>query len=712
MTNTTIEQRYEAAQKLLTPHTRTAVLNGKPVVRWQGDSFCYEREVRENGRVQKKLVTVNAVTGAESVSTAPKAPETPPQSEKTVSPNGETALVNRAHDLWLLGKNGEQRLSHDGEEKCEYGTYLDIYSQVTQKVAGMKPCPLALFSPDGRYFITYRADLRRVKTLPVIQSCGGDGEHLRPIVHEYACPFAPDADEEMPCTELFLGDTQTGTLQKLAIPPYVMPVFMTPEKAFARWLPDSSGFFCTWYDRSCTEGRLYFVEAATGTANLRVQEKAKTFHNLGAFNLLDGYGSYQFSNFVTSDRKLAFWQSERSGYAHLYRYNENGECLGDLFGEENQTLIVQKLIRVDEKAKKIYFMANNLPQCSDPLYYSLFSIGFDGEDLTRLTPEDGNHQISMSENAFVDTWSRVDQSPITLLRRLDGALVREVEKADVSALMQLGYIVPKRFCVKADDGVTDLCGIMILPADFDPDKLYPVIDYVYGGAQLYNVPRDFTWDNAQNREIFGGLEEFAQLGFVGVILDGRGTPGRGKAFHDFSYRRIHGCAGLDDHPGALRRLKERFPFMDLDRVGIWGNSGGGYATVSALLKYGDLYKVGVASSGNYDQRVYENSWTERYYGPYDPELYKKGDITALADQLRGKLLLACGCMDDNVTIWQTFRLCDEFARHNRDYELMVLPRINHNVPSDLYFMRRKMDYFVKNLLGEDPPKEFKFDCMQ
>ena len=712
MSEKSIEQRYQAAQKLLTPHTRTAVLNGRPTVHWQGETVSYVRQIKNNGVVQETLVTVNTCTGKETLSSVPSAPKAVPLDEKTVSPNGAWALVNREHNLWLLGRSGEKRLTADGAEKCEYGTYLDIYTQITEKVAGMVPRPLALFSPDSRYFITYRSDLRRVKTLPVIQSCGGDAEHLRPVVHEYSCPFAVDADDEMPCTELFLGDTQAGTLCKLEIPPYVMPVFMTAEKSFAKWLQDSSGFYCTWYDRSCTEGRLYFVDAATGAVSLRVQEKAETFHNLGAFNLLDGFGGYQFSNFVTADRKLAVWQSERSGYAHFYRYNEAGECMGDLFGEEHREMIVQKIVRVDERSGKLYFMANNLPQCSDPLYYSLFCIGLDGTGLVRLTPEDGNHVISMGENAFVDTWSRVEKAPVTVLRRLDGSLVRELEQADASELMKSGYILPERFTVLADDGKTELCGILVRPADFDPNRLYPVIDYVYGGAQLYNVPRDFTWDNAQNRELFGGLEEFAQLGFVGVIIDGRGTPGRGKAFHNFSYRRIHGCAGLDDHPGALRRMKEQFPFMDLDRVGIWGNSGGGYATVSALLKYGDLYKVGVASSGNYDQRVYENSWTERYYGPYDPELYRHGDITALAEKLRGKLLLACGCMDDNVTIWQTFRLCDEFTRHNRDYDLMVLPRVNHNVPSDLYFMRRKLDYFVQHLLGETPPKEFTFDCMK
>lgn len=709
-----MQKKYEAAQKLLTQHTRTAVLNGRPEISWNGDSFSYIRQLRNGDKIDECLVTVNAINGEETTALVPEktAPDSmPAMPDKTFSPNGKWALETREHDLWLRGKDcNAVQLTFDGAEKCEYGTYLDIYSQVTYHVNGGADRPRALFSPDSRYFITYRADLRNVKTLPVIESCGGDAENLRPKVHFYSCPFAVDSDCEMPCTELYLGDTVSKTLKKLDAPAYAMPVFMDPEKAFARWLEDSSGFWFTWYSRSCTEGRLYFTEAATAETKLLVDEQTDTFHNLGAFNLLDGFGAYQFSNFVTSDRKTAFWQSERSGYAHLYRYDENG--IRDLFGEENKTLIVQKLINVDEENRKIFFMANNIGNCSSPLYYNLFSIRFDGSNLQRLTPEDGTHQISMGKNSFVDTWSRVDKPPVTVLRRLDGSLIRVLDEADASELIQRGYIIPERFKVTADDGETELYGIIVRPAHFDPEKSYPVIDYVYGGAQLYNVPQEFTWDNIQNRQLFGGLELFAQLGFVGIIIDGRGTPGRGKAFHNFSYKRIHGCAGLDDHLGAIMRIKEQYPFIDVERVGLWGNSGGGYATVSGLLKYPEFYKVGVASSGNFDQRVYENSWTERYYGKYDPEVYQNGDITALAGNLKGRLLLACGCMDDNVTIWQTFRLCDELGHHNKDYDLIVLPRINHNVPSDLYFVRRKLDYFVRYLMKKQPPDEFAFDCME
>ena len=710
-----ITERYEAAGRLLVQHTRNAVLNGRPDFTWKDGRLFWHRELRIDGAVVRRPVCLDPETGAEKeVFPDPAVIESGREDEPgvTVSPDGRSALLRKGFDLWLRRADGtELRLTKDGEEKVTYGDWLDIYSQVTRRKTGKPVPPQALFSPDGKYFVTYRADLRRVKTLPVIESCGLPEEDLRPRVHTYACPFASDADDEMREVTLYLGDVVSGTLTKLHAPAYTIPVFMSEEKAFARWLPDSSGFWFTWQPRDFCGAKLFFTEAATAETTLRVSETSDRFMNLGAFGLLDGYGSYQFSNFVTSDRRYAFWQSERSGYAHLYRYDAEGNCEGDLFSGDAASLIVQKILRVDEDAKKIYFMANNVPGCSDPLYYCLFVTDFEGRELTRLTPEDGTHSVVLGDRYFTDTWSRIDKAPVSVLRSLDGGFCRMICEADVSELMERGYIIPERFTVPAEDG-TELCGILVRPADFDPGKKYPVIDYVYGGAQLYNVPREFTYDNAMGREILGGLESFAQLGFAGVIIDGRGTPGRGKAFHDFSWKRIHICAGLDDHPAAIRALAERYAFLDISRVGIWGNSGGGYATVSALLKYGDLYSTGVASSGNYDQRVYENSWTERYYGPYDPEVYRDGDITRLAGQLRGKLLLACGCMDDNVTIWQTMRLCDQFTRNNRDYDLMVLPRVNHNVPADLYFVRRKMDYFVRWLLKEEPPKEFRFDVME
>ena len=726
--------RYEAAETLLTKHTRTAVLNGNPKIHWNagGTAFQYERQERSGSEVTSVLAEVNGMDGtrkmiqkAEAAGQAANAGSASGCSEEravTMSPDGAYHLSYDRHNLILTEqKTGEQsQLTFDGEPDLEYGCYIDIYSQITVKRQGYQEHPQVLWSPDGTRFITY----------PLIASYS-DGLHdLRPELYEYPCPFVTDSDEEIPHYSLYIGSLADKTLVKADAPDFLYPVFTSPEKSTVKWMEDSRHFYFTWIARGYQEACLYLGDAQNRSCHVVIRETTEQFFNLGAFGLLDGYGSYLFSNFITSDRAYAFWQSERNGFAHLYRYRltENESvCEGDLFDASEKELIVQKLIRVDEQDKQIYFMANNVPDCSDPMYYQLYRIGFDGSGLTRLTPEDAVHQVSMGSQSFVDTYSRVDLPPVTVLRKLDGTLICELEKADISNLLKLGYQIPERITLTAADGKTTLYGIFFRPdpvvadcqeeetaegLDFelrqqkDGKDSWPLIDYIYGGAQLYNVPREFTWDNGMNREIFGGLQSFAKLGFAGLILDGRGVPGRGMEFHSFSYHNIHACAGLADHVFCLKELKQRYPQIDLDRVGMWGNSAGGYATVSAMLQYPGVYCAGVASSGNYDQRVYEHSWTERYNGLYTEEVYQYGDITRLAGNLKGHLMLAYGAMDDNVTMAQTLRLCDELNAHNKRYELVVLPRCNHNVPSDAYFVRRKMDYFVRNLLGAEDPGIF------
>lgn len=736
--------RYEAAETLLTKHTRTAVLNGNPKIHWNADgtAFQYERQERSGSEVTSVLAEVNGMDGtrkmiqkAEAAGQAANAGSASGCSEEravTMSPDGAYHLSYDRHNLILTEqKTGEQsQLTFDGEPDLEYGCYIDIYSQITVKRQGYQEHPQVLWSPDGTRFITYRADRRTTKKLPLIASYS-DGLHdLRPELYEYPCPFVTDSDEEIPHYSLYIGSLADKTLVKADAPDFLYPVFTSPEKSTVKWMEDSRHFYFTWIARGYQEACLYLGDAQNRSCHVVIRETTEQFFNLGAFGLLDGYGSYLFSNFITSDRAYAFWQSERNGFAHLYRYRltENESvCEGDLFDASEKELIVQKLIRVDEQDKQIYFMANNVPDCSDPMYYQLYRIGFDGSGLTRLTPEDAVHQVSMGSQSFVDTYSRVDLPPVTVLRKLDGTLICELEKADISNLLKLGYQIPERITLTAADGKTTLYGIFFRPdpvvadcqeeetaegLDFelrqqkDRKDSWPLIDYIYGGAQLYNVPREFTWDNGMNREIFGGLQSFAKLGFAGLILDGRGVPGRGMEFHSFSYHNIHACAGLADHVFCLKELKQRYPQIDLGRVGMWGNSAGGYATVSAMLQYPGVYCAGVASSGNYDQRVYEHSWTERYNGLYTEEVYQYGDITRLAGNLKGHLMLAYGAMDDNVTMAQTLRLCDELNAHNKRYELVVLPRCNHNVPSDAYFVRRKMDYFVRNLLGAEDPGIF------
>ncbi|MDO4620566.1 MAG: prolyl oligopeptidase family serine peptidase [Lachnospiraceae bacterium] len=757
--------------RLQTEEIRHCVLNGSPKIQWNPDktAFSYERESwAEDGSIQKETVQINlpldanaagfgsveaVISGAGAACNEEESSGTPGRKTKRV--------LLQDYDLYLEDtESGERtRLTFDGAEDYEYGAHVDIYSQLTSKRDGSDHAPYVLFSPDERYFLTYAADRRNTKRLPVITSFERPGESIRPRLEIYACPFPEDSDEEIPHYRLFIGDVQEKIMRAVDAPDFLYPIFTSEEKADVRFLEDGSGFYFVWIARGYKEARLYLADCASGVVEEILRETTDTFLNQGAFGTMDGFCSFRFSCYMTTDRKLAFWWSEASGYAHLYRYRRaecaaadgsaeerplaeresvKSNCIkncapewiseGDLIPDEYENLIVQKLVSVDETKQKIYFYANNVEGCSDPLYYQLFVIDFDGKDMKRLTPEDACHSVSVGRDCFVDTYSTVIEPPVTVLRSLeekvsdqiplrtpdeepfdqvselrtsgeetsDPTLPRVLERADAEKLYEKGYVTPIPFTVYAEDG-QKLSGVLIPPANLEEGKEYPLIDYIYGGAQIYNVPRTFTWDNPQGREIYGGLETMAQLGFAGVILDGRGTPGRGKKFHEFSYHNIQGCCGHADHVYVLPQLKKQFPFLDLNRVGMWGNSAGGYATVTAMLTYPEIYKVGVASAGNYDQRMYEHSWTERYYGLYDEKIYAEGDITKKAENLQGKLMLAVGCLDDNVSMSQTVRLCDAFNRADKEYELVLLPRCNHNCPADPYFVKRRTKFFAEHL---------------
>ena len=633
-----------------------------------------------------------------------------PRPELTLSPDGSLGLFLRDHDLWLTdtATGAETRLTWDGTEDCDYGRLVDYDASITMDRSGYVQHPQAVWSPDGRWFLTFRIDMRSVKKLYAIEAFDDPHrESIRPILHSYRCPFPEDSDRELPVVELYLGDAQDCSLRRLNCESYCFPILLgNNSSSYARWLPDSSAVYFTWYSRGNKRAKLYLCDAATAEVRTLVEESHEKFLNLGTGGTLDGFGTYRFSNFVTDDGRLSFWQSERDGIARLYAYrNSDGVCLGPVTPEG---ILVQQLVHVDHASKTIYLMANCLPGFSDPYYHGLCRVQFDGSGFALLTPEDGEHSVTWLGNCFADTWSRVDLPPVTILRDSAGRLLCTVAEADIAELMKAGYILPKRFTVTATDGRTTLYGILIPPAELGPDGSCPLIDYIYGGMQICNVPKAFTWKTANGREIFGGLQEYAQLGIAGIILDGLGTPCRGRAIHDISYENIHGCAGLADHVAALPQLKEQFPYLDLTRAGIWGNSGGGCATSRAMLEYPGVYKAGAASAGNHDQRMYENTWTERYYGLYNPKIYRNGDNTALAANLTGNLLLACGMLDDNVPMAQTVRLIDALQRADKDFLFILLPRLNHNVPADPYFIRRKMDFFVRELLDENPPDGYRF----
>jgi len=334
-------------------------------------------------------------------------------------------------------------------------------------------------------------------------------------------------------------------------------------------------------------------------------------------------------------------------------------------------------------------------------------VRLDGTGLQLLTPESGDHNVTFSASGeyFFDAYSRVDAPPVLVVRSAHGKLVREMAKSDIGELTAKGWTAPEPFEAKAADGVTDVYGAIFKPANFDATKKYPVLDSVYPGPQHGRVPKTFVEGCV---DTYGQALALTQLGFVVITVDGRGTPLRSKAFHDFSYGKLGDAGGLEDHVATIKQLAEKYTYMDLARVGIYGHSGGGYATVRAMLTYPDFYKVGVASSGEHDMRGYIAEWGEKYEGPLEGNNYVEASNPALAlkARLQGKLLIAWGDMDDNVPPSLELQLVHSLIKTNQDFDTLVLPNRNHSLMSDPYFMRRLWDYLVRNLMGGDPPQGY------
>jgi dipeptidyl aminopeptidase/acylaminoacyl peptidase len=369
---------------------------------------------------------------------------------------------------------------------------------------------------------------------------------------------------------------------------------------------------------------------------------------------------------------------------------------------------VDSVVKVDGKNHLVYYIATAVPG-SNPYYQHLYRASLDGGPTQLLTPEDANHTISFSPDGgyIVDTFSTPDQPPVSVLRTTAGKLVMRLEKADISHLLATGWKPPIQVKVKARDGVTDLYGLMFTPFKLTPGRKYPFINHIYPGPQTGSVgTRSFSAAR-------GDDEALAQLGFVVVELDGMGTPWRGQKFHDTYYGNMKDNT-LPDQVKGMKDLAARYPFIDINRAGIFGHSGGGDATADAMFRYADFFKVGISESGNHDQREYEDDWGERYMGLDVPTgvdkntTYTGQSNEEAAQNLKGHLLLAHGTMDNNVPMNNTLLVVDALIKANKDFDLLLLPNKPHGYGDDsAYMMRRRWDYFVRYLLGATPPHEYK-----
>jgi dipeptidyl aminopeptidase/acylaminoacyl peptidase len=476
-------------------------------------------------------------------------------------------------------------------------------------------------------------------------------------------------------------------------------MFTAADSSFddVQWTKDGASLFVASRSRDFRTYQLYQADPVTGSARLVLTESGKTYRELNPFT-----GSPNWRP-LKNGRELLWW-SERDGWGHLYRVDATtGQVITQL---TSGPWLVQDLLAVDESLGTVHFTAVGRERTVDPYYRQLYRVGLDGSGITRLSTEDADHQLwtTPSGRHFIDMYSRRDAAPVAVVRAPDGRVLQTIEQGDLSPLLARGWRPPVPFRAKGRDGVTDVHGYLYFPSDFDSSATYPVLDYIYPGPQVGAVASRSFVTSAP-----GYGQAMAELGFIVFTVDAFGSPLRAKSFHDAYYGNMTDN-GIPDHISALKELALRYPQMDLDRIGIYGHSGGGFSGTDAILRYPDVFKVAVSGAGNHDQRGYHFPWGEKYHGLLQKTAagsnYDSQANQLLAANLKGKLLLSYGTLDDNVHPDMTLAVIDALIKANKTFDVFVFPNRNHGYAIEPYAIRQTWDYFVRHLRGEQPPDGF------
>ena len=627
-----------------------------------------------------------------------------------ISPDRGQEVVCHGFDLFLreISTGVETALTQDGERHYGYGNYSEHYSFGCYENNPLPPS--VLWSPDGRHLLIQRIDERQVEELSVMQSVPDKG-CFRPAVNSYK--MALPGDSHVGLASLCVLDLKTRDITYIDRPPMPASMLGFIESDSVVWGANNTVYFIEW-TRDRQTVRFVEFNLASRKSRVLLEETDQGFMGPALFTLTE-----QHIFKVLPESNEFIWYSRRSGWGHLYRYNlTTGELKNSITSGD---YVVTKIHQVTPMIGYLYFTACGREPEQNPYYEHLYRVNLDGSDLVHLTPEachhdivpsnvdletnfaSNVHSISPSGSVFVDTFSRVDKPSKSVLRSaVDGTELMTLAQCDHTSLPNM--VMPSSFKVKATDGITDLWGVMYRPSDFDDNNCYPVILMLYGTPQLCITQKRFT-DNSLMVNM-GYRQCLAELGFVVITLEPRGTPLRSKAFHDVAYGNLQNGGGIDDQVAAIKQLGERYAWMDLDRVGITGFSGGGFASARAMLTHPDFFKVAVASAGNLDLRLYNAGWVEALQGLMVGNNYEEQACVSLASNLQGKLLLTAGDCDANVHLAHTLQFVNELIKNNRNFDLLIFPNRQHLYYKDPYFIRRLMDYFVEHLLKKTPPREY------
>ncbi|MEA5006975.1 MAG: prolyl oligopeptidase family serine peptidase [Rikenellaceae bacterium] len=572
-----------------------------------------------------------------------------------LSPDGRYELIMDKKSLKVKNVATGQftELSSDSEE--EHGFVL---------------ADMGWVGKTNKFYIT-RTDKRRLKTMPLLHSTSSG----RPFVTTYT--YELPGDSIVTGYEVYAGDAEKGTFNKINIDKWP-----GQEVNIVKAGGVNDRFFLLRKKRTRDELELCSVNVSDGSVRVLISEKSRPYINYDLFQC----------HIIKNGSEILFW-SDRDGWGHFYRYDSEGRLINQITKGE---WTAANIAKIDTAANQLFVYGYGKEANRNPNYSYLYKVKTDGKKIKLLTTENATHHtfISPSCNLIIDNYSRIDTLPVISARDGEGRLIERFEHPDISKLLDYGWKMPEQFTIKAADGVTDLYGIMWKPFDFDSTRVYPVVSQVYPGPHTETVWTEFTvFDRYNNTAL-------AQRGIIVVCMGHRGgTPVRNKAYASYGYGNIRDFALLDDKAG-LEQLCRRYRYMDSTRIGIYGHSGGAMMSVAAICTFPDFYKVAVASSGNYDNNIYNRNWVESYHGVDENYKLKVGTNMDLVSGLRGKLFLITGDNDANVHPAHTFRLIDALIKNNKDFDLLILPGQTHSYENTYksYFERRKRDYFTKYLV--------------
>lgn len=605
----------------------------------------------------------------------------PGAGNEAISPDGKKAVFIKDWNLWLrdLTTNQQTQLTTDGINDFGYAT----------DNAGWKSSDRAIvrWSPDSKKIATFKQDQRNVSDMYLVTTNVG-----KPTLRAWKYPLP--GDKEIAMLHRVIIDIDAAKVIKLQVAPDPHRSSLGDDITSGGslgdvdWSADATQLAFLSTSRDHKQEKFRIADAATGAVR-------EVFEETVATQFESGRGEINWRYLAGSNEII--WYSERDDWGHLYLYDATTGKLKNQITKGNW--VVSRVVKVDEKNRVLYFTSTG--HQSNPYFSELYKIGFDGKNLTLLTPGAGTHQavFSPSGNYIIDTYSQPDVPAVTQLCDLNGKVITTLEKTDVSRLVATGWKPPIPFTVKAHDGKTDIYGLAFTPTKMEPNKKYPVIDYIYPGPQGGSVG---SWGFTASR---GDHQALAELGFIVVMVEGTSNPNRSKSYHDMNYGNM-GENTLPDQITTIRQLSQRYP-IDTNRVGIWGHSGGGFATAAAMFRYPDFFKVGISESGNHDNRNYEDDWGERYNGLVQNSDYEAQANQNYAKNLKGKLMLAHGMMDNNVPPYNTLLVVEALQKANKSFDLILFPNSAHGYGQyGPYMMRRRWDYFVRHLLGVEPPLDY------